>query len=57
MKKPERKEHILYDSIINQPKHWLSRNGFGGKHGLKRGIINLLEMKEMFCILKMWCFY
>ena len=51
MKKPERKDDMLYDSTTYHPDHWLSGDGFGGKNGLKRGLINHLEMKEIFCIL------
>lgn len=56
MKKPERKDDMLYDSITYYPDHWLSGDGLGGKHGLKKGAINHLEMKEMFCTLMWWSF-
>ena len=51
------KRHILYDSIIHRSDHWLSADGFRGKHGLKGGIIDLLEMKVVFSILMWWCSY
>ena len=50
MKTPERKDDMLYDSNIYHTDHWLSGDGFGGKNGLKGGIINHLEMKEIFYI-------
>ena len=51
MKKPERKDDMLYDSTTYHPDHWLSGDGLGGKNGLKRAVIHHLEMKEIFCIL------
>ena len=35
----------------NKSDHWLSGNGIGRRHDLNRGMINLSEVIENFCIL------
>ena len=39
VKKPEKKDHMLYDFSMYHSDHWLSGDDFRGKSELKGGII------------------